>query len=329
MRRLLLQTACTHEGLDFSDFCEPVDDHGFGWLERSSLLGRALVFQGIIISLFVHAAVISIFAFAPRSAVSERSPWLEVSLVSLGSGEVTEAAGGKGSGGAAGPTGEGESGRPPASNTVLIDSAAPEADPASAATPDLSLAPQVPKATAEKTSTQPRPASRPKDLAKNTPNQNKASKIDAISPPPSQSAHPLVESAGESGSASGMSESEGTRSGSGDGSPGRGMGGSSTGGPVDSEFNSANGPRFATKIMPKYPHLARQLGKEAVVVLRVTIDESGRPIAVEALKPAGSGFDEEAIRAVKNSLFHPAKREGKPVICRAILPIRFELKDSE
>ena len=65
------------------------------------------------------------------------------------------------------------------------------------------------------------------------------------------------------------------------------------------------------------------------MVLRVTIDESGRPIAVEAVKTAGSGFDEEAIRAVKESLFHPAKREGKPVICRAVLPIRFELRGSD
>ena len=81
--------------------------------------------------------------------------------------------------------------------------------------------------------------------------------------------------------------------------------------------------------MPKYPRLARELGKEAVVILRVTIDERGRPIAVEAVKSAGSGFDEEAIRAVKGSTFHPAKWEGKPVICRAILPIRFELKGSE
>jgi protein TonB len=81
--------------------------------------------------------------------------------------------------------------------------------------------------------------------------------------------------------------------------------------------------------MPKYPTLARQQGKEAVVVLRMTIDERGRQVAVETLKPAGSGFDEEAIRAVKDSLFHPAKWEGKPVICRAVLPIRFELRGAE
>jgi len=98
---------------------------------------------------------------------------------------------------------------------------------------------------------------------------------------------------------------------------------------MDAEFGAANGPRFAHRIMPQYPRVARQLGKEAVVVLRVTIDESGRPIAVEAVKKAGAGFDEEAIKAVKESLFHPAKRDGHPVICRAILPIRFELKGSE
>ena len=65
------------------------------------------------------------------------------------------------------------------------------------------------------------------------------------------------------------------------------------------------------------------------MVLRVTIDEQGRPITVEAVQSAGPGFDEEAIRAVKESLFHPAKREGKAVMCRAVLPIRFQLKGSD
>lgn len=113
------------------------------------------------------------------------------------------------------------------------------------------------------------------------------------------------------------------------GTHGKGPRGGHGGGPVDAEFGAGDGPRFAHRVLPKYPRLARQLGKEGTVVLRVTIDESGRPIAVEAVKTAGVGFDEEAVKAVKESLFHPAKREGKPVICRAILPIRFELRGSE
>jgi len=344
-----------HEGLDFSDFSEAVDDHGCGWLEQRSSLRPTMVFQGIVISLFVHAAIICFFAFAPKNVVSARSPWLEVHLVSLGSGEITEASAGNGSGGGAGTPGEGASGKPPASNTVLLDSPAPEAGLASPdsgessenreeqmtaplptqeiipeANSSLSLVREAPKATADKASMRSRTSNRPKDLLAKTSDRSKTSKTDSISPSTSQPVPaPLESAAGEQGSAQGVSESEGSRTGSVQGPPGRGTGGPSSGGPVDSEFNSANGPRFAHQIMPKYPRLARELGKEAVVILRVTIDERGRPIAVEAVKSAGSGFDEEAIRAVKGSTFHPAKWEGKPVICRAILPIRFELKGSE
>ena len=123
-----------------------------------------------------------------------------------------------------------------------------------------------------------------------------------------------------------LAESGEGGAGCGKGSQGKGLHGN---GPFDANFGAASGPRFAHKSLPKYPQLARHFGKEATVVLRVTIDESGRPILVETLKAAGAGFDEEAVKAVKESHFHPAKREGKPVICRAILPIRFELRGSE
>jgi protein TonB len=104
--------------------------------------------------------------------------------------------------------------------------------------------------------------------------------------------------------------------------------GSASQGPVDSSFGSSDGPRFQTKALPKYPRLARELGKEGTVLLRLTIDERGRLMNVEVVKPAGSGFDEEAVQAVKSSTFSPAKKGGKPVMCRAHLPIRFVLRSS-
>jgi protein TonB len=82
-------------------------------------------------------------------------------------------------------------------------------------------------------------------------------------------------------------------------------------------------------MLPKYPRLARELGKEGKVVLKLTIDERGRLANVEVVDRAGSGFDEEAVKAVKGSTFIPATRNGKPVTCIARLPIRFELRSSE
>ena len=65
------------------------------------------------------------------------------------------------------------------------------------------------------------------------------------------------------------------------------------------------------------------------MILHVTIDESGRAVEIELVKRAGCGFDEEAIKAVRNSTFAPARKEGKPILCKAVLPIRFVLKNAE
>lgn len=100
-------------------------------------------------------------------------------------------------------------------------------------------------------------------------------------------------------------------------------------GPVDAAFGSGDGPRFLHKAMPRYPRLARELGKEGTVLLRLTIDERGSLTHVEVLQRAGSGFDEEAVRAARESRFSPARINGKAVACRAQLPVRFVLRSSE
>ena len=88
-------------------------------------------------------------------------------------------------------------------------------------------------------------------------------------------------------------------------------------------FGSPNGSTFLHKVVPSYPALARRLEKEGTVLLCVTIDERGRPVEVEVLGKAGFGFDEEAVKAIKDSTFVPARKEGKPLTCKALLPIRF------
>lgn len=95
------------------------------------------------------------------------------------------------------------------------------------------------------------------------------------------------------------------------------------------EFGGENGPRFLKKEMPVYPVLARRLGKEGRVVLRLTIDEQGRLVHVEILENSGFGFAESAMDAVKRSTFIPAKKENKPFASKAILPIRFTLRRGE
>jgi protein TonB len=100
-------------------------------------------------------------------------------------------------------------------------------------------------------------------------------------------------------------------------------------GPLNASIGFGDGPRFLTKVRPKYPKLARELGKEGTVHLRLTIDELGRLRDVEVVKKAGSGLDEEAVRAVRSSTFSPAKRSGKPVTSSAHLSVRFVLGSAE
>lgn len=107
---------------------------------------------------------------------------------------------------------------------------------------------------------------------------------------------------------------------------GKGAGGTPGNGPISLRFGSPDGPRFIKRALPTYPETARKLDKEGHVILQLTIDEKGSLIEVELIKRAGFGFDEEAIKALRQSSFCPAKRDGRPVMCKAILPIKFVLK---
>ncbi len=101
--------------------------------------------------------------------------------------------------------------------------------------------------------------------------------------------------------------------------------GDSLSGHREVRFGAANGPRFLRKVMPVYPRKAKSLNKEGTVILKLAIDEHGDLKNAEVLQCAGFGFDEEALRAVRESRFLPAVDGGKPVPCRAILPVRFVL----
>ena len=97
-------------------------------------------------------------------------------------------------------------------------------------------------------------------------------------------------------------------------------------GPRDTEFDSDSGPKFLHREMPQYPMIARRLGKEGRVILRLTIDEKGNLINIKVIENADYGFTEAAVEAVKKSTFLPAMIDGRPVTTRAVLPIKFTLR---
>jgi len=63
--------------------------------------------------------------------------------------------------------------------------------------------------------------------------------------------------------------------------------------------------------------------KQADVVLTIDIDEHGQVQSVAVAKPAGDGFDEAALAAVKQFEFSPGESNGKPVPVRITYRYRF------
>jgi len=104
------------------------------------------------------------------------------------------------------------------------------------------------------------------------------------------------------------------------------MTGSDAGNFIETKFGASVAPAFLHREMPVYPMMARKLGREGKVVLKLTIDENGNLSDVEVIDKAGFGFTEAAVEAVKKSTFLPAKKDGKAVASRALLPIRFQLE---
>ena len=92
-------------------------------------------------------------------------------------------------------------------------------------------------------------------------------------------------------------------------------------------LGDAGAPRFIHRESPIYPFLARKLGKEGKVVLRVTLDERGGQRDIEIIEKGGFGFTESAVQAVKKSILTPAQKDGKPVVSRVLIPVKFVLRE--
>jgi len=78
---------------------------------------------------------------------------------------------------------------------------------------------------------------------------------------------------------------------------------------------------------PTYPALARRMGEEGEVVLRVELSEDGQIASVRVATSSGfRRLDEAALAAIKNWRCHAAQREGQPVRAVAIQPFKFSLE---
>jgi periplasmic protein TonB len=75
-----------------------------------------------------------------------------------------------------------------------------------------------------------------------------------------------------------------------------------------------------------YPPMALRLGLEGDVMLRIEVDPAGNVTRVEIIKSGGAAFDEEALKAVRQSRFEPAQRDGQNIAAEFNYVYRFRLQ---
>jgi protein TonB len=90
-------------------------------------------------------------------------------------------------------------------------------------------------------------------------------------------------------------------------------------------------PRFNADYLqnpaPPYPPLARRMGEQGRVVLRVLVSPAGLPEKVELKSSSGSPrLDQSALDTVKHWKFIPARQGDQPVPAWVLVPISFTLQ---
>jgi periplasmic protein TonB len=86
---------------------------------------------------------------------------------------------------------------------------------------------------------------------------------------------------------------------------------------------------YETATPPSYPIAALRDGVEGSVLLRVLVDEQGKPIEVLILKSSGSRELDNAARdhVLAAWRFHPAQRDGHAIQAWAQVPVKFSLSN--
>ena len=78
----------------------------------------------------------------------------------------------------------------------------------------------------------------------------------------------------------------------------------------------------------EYPKLAQQAGLEGMVVVKVLIDETGKPSRPEVVKSVHEVLDKAAIEAVLKQRFEPGRQRNRAVRVEMAIPVRFQLTDT-
>ena len=76
----------------------------------------------------------------------------------------------------------------------------------------------------------------------------------------------------------------------------------------------------------QYPQRAKLAGLEGRVIVQFVVDEQGDVRDAKVVRGIeGGGFNEEALRVVRQAQFTPGRHQGQPAKVRFALPIHFVL----
>lgn len=81
-------------------------------------------------------------------------------------------------------------------------------------------------------------------------------------------------------------------------------------------------PEVLTRVEATYPPDALRARLEGTVGLEVVVGEDGRVVDARVVQPAGHGFDEAALAAVRQFTFAPARKDGAPI--RSTVQLAYE-----
>jgi TonB family protein len=84
-------------------------------------------------------------------------------------------------------------------------------------------------------------------------------------------------------------------------------------------------PRATYTPDPKYTKEARKRRIEGVVVLRVVVCPDGKARDITVAKPLGYGLDDEAVRAVLDWRFKPARNGKESIPVKVYIEVSFRL----
>ncbi|MBZ5601137.1 MAG: M56 family metallopeptidase [Acidobacteriia bacterium] len=85
-------------------------------------------------------------------------------------------------------------------------------------------------------------------------------------------------------------------------------------------------PRVISKVEPVYTPEARDAKIDGTVVLKCVIGDSGLAENIEVVRSVDAGLDSNAVAAVSQWQFSPARKDGKPVPVQATIEVNFHLK---